>query len=76
MDLIRKIKLTTYRVKKYFKNSKFRKEIKKEKSKKYLFAAQKNKKANLIDFYKSKKRFSQFIVTVSSRTNEYRYYYI
>ena len=37
MDLIRKIKLTTYRIKKYFKNKKFKKQVKAEKSKKYLF---------------------------------------
>jgi hypothetical protein len=64
MDLIKQIRLTTYRIKKYFKNKKFKKQVKAEKSKKYLFkAAPQKNKLELFDLNMSKKRFSSYLIS-------------
>lgn len=73
MDLIKKIKLKTYRIKKYFQNVKFRKEIKKEKSKKYLFKTNKEtKKWSLFEYAKKQKRFSTYLITTTENIKNYR----
>ena len=76
MDLIKKIKLTTYRLTKYFKNHKYKKQIKKEKSKKYLFKKDSSKtNKNLFDIYKKQIQFSTFINAAWENFKSFRVYY-
>ncbi|EKE29743.1 MAG: hypothetical protein ACD_2C00107G0003 [uncultured bacterium (gcode 4)] len=76
MDLIRKIRVTTYKIKKYFKNKKYKKQVKAEKAKKYLFkTAPQKTKLELFDIYKSKKKFSNYITSAWLNLNSYKYAY-
>ncbi|EKE28043.1 MAG: hypothetical protein ACD_3C00106G0002 [uncultured bacterium (gcode 4)] len=74
MDLIRKIRVTTYKIKKYFKNKKFKKQVKAEKSKKYLFKTAPQKQ-QIFDIYKSKKKFSNYIVSAWNNLKSFRLVY-
>jgi hypothetical protein len=55
MDLIKIAKKYILNLKKFFKNKKFRDEVKKEKSKKYLYSKNVSK-ISFFDFYRNKKR--------------------
>lgn len=73
MDLIRKIRLTKYRIQKYFQNKKFRKKLKIEKSKKYLFKSKPLEKMSIFSVYKWKKKFSQFVNITTNKIKTYKY---
>lgn len=76
MDLIKKIRNASLRFRKFFKNKKFREEIRKEKSKKYLFAKN-TSKISFFDLYKNKKRwFSLIIKSVWENWKKYKIQFV
>ena len=76
MDLIKLTKKHILNLKKFFKNKKFREEVRNEKSKKYLYSKNVSK-ISFFDFYRNKKRwFSLIINSVWDKTKKYKFHFI
>lgn len=76
MDLIRKTKNWTYRIKKYFKNRNYAEKVKKEKERKYLFNAPKNtNKRKIFDVFLNKKNFSKILSVSKDNYQNYKIIY-
>ncbi len=75
MDLIKKINSDLNKIKKFFKNKKFKSDIKREKSKKYLYNKTESK-ISFFDLYKNKKRwFSLLISTLWDKTRKLKVHF-